>query len=47
MTTPVVRCPVEEPVNALQVRGVSHSFGRSRALTEVSLGRRGEAGGGR
>ncbi len=37
MTPPVVRCPAEEPVNALQVRGVSHSFGPSRALTEVSL----------
>jgi ABC-2 type transport system ATP-binding protein len=29
--------PVEEPVNALQVRGVSHSFGSSRALVDVSL----------
>jgi ABC-2 type transport system ATP-binding protein len=37
MTTPVVRYPVEESVTALQVRGVSHSFGPSRALTEVSL----------
>ena len=37
MTPPVARCPAEEPVNALQVRGVSHSFGPSRALTEVSL----------
>ena len=37
MTTPVARCPVEESVNALQVRGVSHSFGPSRVLTDVSL----------
>ena len=37
MTPPVVRCPAEEPVNALQVRGVSHSFGPSRVLTDVSL----------
>ena len=37
MTTPVVRYPVEEPASALQVRGVSHSFGPSRALTDVSL----------
>jgi ABC-2 type transport system ATP-binding protein len=37
MTTPVVRYPLEESVNALQVRDVSHSFGASRALTDVSL----------
>jgi ABC-2 type transport system ATP-binding protein len=35
--TPVARHAAEEPVDALMVRGVSHSFGPVRALSDVSL----------